>query len=181
MEHWGVYGVGVAKTTDEPRWLTPKEQRTWRGLVGLILELQGEQEAALVGGHGITEGEYGVLVYLSEAPDRRLRMCDLAQELRLSPSGLTRRIDGLTKLGFVTREPSREDRRAMLAVLTDDGMAKLIAAAPTHVRAVRASLIDHLSPQDLRALGDIVERARESRDREGYARIQRGSATSSTV
>lgn len=155
----------MVKPTDEARWLTAVEQHTWRELVGLILELQAEQEAALVGTHGITEGEYGVLVSLSEADDRRLRMCDLAQTLRLSPSGLTRRIDGLAKQGYVTREPSADDRRVMLAVLTDDGMAKLEIAAPTHVAAVRSSLIDHLSGDDIRILGDVLDRARASRDR----------------
>ena len=92
-------------------------------------------------------------------------MCDLAQTLRLSPSGLTRRIDGLAKQGYVTREPSADDRRVMLAVLTDDGMAKLEIAAPTHVAAVRSSLIDHLSGDDIRILGDVLDRARASRDR----------------
>jgi len=144
-------------------WLSAEEQRTWRGLVQLILELQSEQEHALVDAHGITEGEYGVLVSLSEAQDRRLRMCDLAATLRLSPSGLTRRIDGLAKQGFVTREASSCDRRSMYAVLTDAGMAKLESAAPTHVQAVRRSLIDHLSPEEIRTLGDVLDRARASR------------------
>src|SRR4051794_9597395 len=62
-------------------WLSDAEQRTWRGLVQLILELQAEQESALVEAHGITEGEYGVLAMLSEAEDQRLRMCDLAGQL----------------------------------------------------------------------------------------------------
>ncbi len=144
-------------------WLSDAEQRTWRGLVQLILELQAEQESALVEAHGITEGEYGVLAMLSEAEDQRLRMCDLAGQLRLSPSGLTRRVDGLAKQGFVTREASSCDRRSMYAVLTDDGMAKLEAAAPTHVQAVRRSLIDHLTPDEVRTLGDVLDHARASR------------------
>jgi DNA-binding MarR family transcriptional regulator len=145
------------------RWLSDEEQRTWRGLVQLILELQAEQESALVDAHGISEGEYGVLVALSEVEDRRLRMCDLAGILHLSPSGLTRRVDGLAKQGFVTREASSCDRRAMYAVLTDEGMAKLEAAAPTHVDAVRRSLIDHLTPDEVRTLGDVLDHARASR------------------
>ena len=155
----------MAKVDKAPKWLTSDEQRTWRGLVQLILELQAEQEEVLVGAHGITDGEYGVLVSLSEAKDHRLRMCDLAGQLRLSPSGLTRRIDGLAKQGFVTRQPAPDDRRVQLAVLTDDGMAKLEAAAPTHVAAVRDTLIDHLSAEDLRTLDAVLERARESRSR----------------
>ncbi|MGZ4678265.1 MAG: MarR family winged helix-turn-helix transcriptional regulator [Acidimicrobiia bacterium] len=151
--------------SSDPGWLSDEEQRTWRGLVQLILELQSEQEQALVGAHGITEGEYGVLVTLSEAEDHRLRMCDLAAALRLSPSGLTRRVDGLAKQGFVTREASSCDRRAMYAVLTETGMHKLETAAPTHVQAVRRSLIDHLTPDEVRVLGDVLDHVRASRTR----------------
>jgi DNA-binding MarR family transcriptional regulator len=147
----------------EPEWLSDEEMRTWRGLVRLIVELQAEQEEALGEAHGISEGEYGVLVHLSEAEDRRLRMCDLAAVLRLSPSGLTRRVDRLVSQGLVSREASSCDRRAMYAVLTDAGLAKLEAAAPTHVRAVRRSLIDHLTPEEVRTLGDLLEHARASR------------------
>jgi DNA-binding MarR family transcriptional regulator len=156
-----------ATPAGQPEWLSDEEQRTWRGLVELILELQSEQEHALVEAHGITEGEYGVLVALSEAEERRLRMCDLAATLRLSPSGLTRRVDGLAKQGFVTREASSCDRRAMYAVLTDAGMGKLESAAPTHVRAVRRSFIDHLTQEQVRVLGDVLAEAQASRARAG--------------
>jgi DNA-binding MarR family transcriptional regulator len=153
--------------SDVVGWLTPDEMRAWRGLVDLIVPLLAEQDEALATGHGINEGEYAVLVHLSEAEGGRLRMCDLAAALRLSPSGLTRRIDGLARKGLVARAPSEEDRRVQLAVLTDDGMAKLEAAAPTHVAAVRRSLIDHLSERQLRTLAELVERAQESRHRAG--------------
>jgi DNA-binding MarR family transcriptional regulator len=153
----------MTEATTTTQWLTPEEMRTWRAMVQLIVELQAEQEEALTRDHGITEGEYGVLVHLSEADGHRLRMCDLAQALRLSPSGLTRRIDGLVRQGLVAREPSPCDRRAMLAVLTDDGMHKLEAAAPTHVAAVRESFIDHLDPKQLRALAETLESLQSSR------------------
>jgi len=92
-------------------------------------ELQAALEADLVSGFGIDGGDYGVLVNLSEAPDQRLRMCDLAARLHLSPSGLTRRLDGLVKAGYVARQPSEQDRRVTLAVLTDAGRSTLEAAA----------------------------------------------------
>lgn len=148
-------------------WLSDDEMRAWRGLVQLIVPLLAEQDEALAAQHGINEGEYAVLVHLSEADDHRLRMCDLASSLRLSPSGLTRRIDGLARKGLVERAPSAEDRRVQLAVLTDVGMAKLEEAAPTHVAAVRHSLLDHLSDRQLRNLADVVEHAQESRHRAG--------------
>lgn len=158
----------MARTpTDSSEWLTQEEMRAWRGLVQLMVELQAELETALVDAHDLTEGEYGVLVHLSESPDHRLRMCDLASALQLSPSGLTRRIDGLARQGFVTREPSSCDRRAMLAVLTDDGMKKLEAAAPTHVASVRRSLIDHLDAAQLQTLAETMEALQASRHQLG--------------
>ena len=157
------------RTADQDvRWLDPEEQRAWRSFVELLSEINEEQDEALAGSHGLRSGEYGVLVSLSEAPDQRLRMCDLAQRMRMSPSGLTRRIDGMVKHGWVAREPSAEDRRVMLAALTEDGMAKLTEAAPAHVAAVRNSLIDHLTPEDLRTLTEVIGRARASRGDAGY-------------
>ena len=80
----------MARTrTENTEWLTADEQRAWRSLVKMMAELQAELETALVDAHNLTEGEYGVLVHLSESPDHRLRMCDLASVLQLSPSGLT--------------------------------------------------------------------------------------------
>ena len=157
----------MANTSEDqappPQWLTPAEMRAWRAFIDLTTQLRAETDDALLEEHGLSEGEYGVLVHLSEAPDHRLRMCDLATALRLSPSGLTRRIDGLVKRGLVTREPSPCDRRAMLAVLTDDGMHELESAAPTHVASVRASLIDHLEPEDLDRMAELLEKVQASR------------------
>lgn len=135
------------------RWLDDDEQRAWRGLVETLAEVQATLEADLVAGHGLNLGDYAVLVNLSEAPGRRLRMCDLAQRLFLSPSGLTRRLDGLVRDGLVVREPSPEDRRVMLAVLTDDGMARMEQAAPHHVAGVRRELFDHLTRAQVVAIG----------------------------
>src|SRR5262249_59000103 len=87
--------------------------------------------------HGLTLGDYEVLVLLSEAQDKQMRMCDLASRLGLSPSGLTRRLDGLVKLGYVTRMPSTADRRVMLAAVTDHGPVALPAALGGHLPSVR--------------------------------------------
>ena len=140
-----------------PHWLDDEEMRAWRGLIEAYAELQAALEADLVSGFGIDGGDYGVLVNLSEAPDQRLRMCDLAARLHLSPSGLTRRLDGLVKAGYVARQPSEHDRRVTLAVLTDAGRATLEAAAPVHVAGVRAHFVDHLSRTQLRQLGTAFE------------------------
>src|SRR5713101_3924185 len=119
------------------QWLDDDEMRAWRGLVEVSADVHASLEAELVEGFGVTEGDYAVLVNLSEAPDCRLRMCDLAARLHLSPSGLTRRLDGLVRQGLVGREPSVDDRRVTLAVLDDAGRAVLEAAAPVHLDGVR--------------------------------------------
>ena len=110
------------------KWLTERQMTAWRTYVETVGDLSAALERDLAD-HGLTQGDYQVLVYLSEAEERSMRMCDLALRLQLSPSGLTRRLDGLVSSGFVTREPSTEDRRVMLARLTDEGSAKLRGAA----------------------------------------------------
>ena len=135
--------------TAETRWLDDDEMVAWRALVssttGLLAVLDNELQAE----HGLSLGDYEVLVRLSEAPGRAIRMSELAAELHLSPSGITRRLDGLVKAGFVERRPCPSDRRGSNAVLTASGLRKLRAAAPTHVRGVRAHFIDQLSAKDL--------------------------------
>jgi DNA-binding MarR family transcriptional regulator len=126
----------------------------WRAYI----ETYGDLIAAIerdLAEHDLTLGDYQVFVYLSEAPNRSMRMCDLADVLQLSPSGLTRRLDGLVKAGFVTREPSIEDRRVMLASLTPSGFAALKAAAPGHVASVRRHIFDHLDDEQVDALASI--------------------------
>jgi DNA-binding MarR family transcriptional regulator len=86
-----------------------------------------------------------------------MRMCDLADLLQLSPSGLTRRLDGLVKAGHVTREASTGDRRVMLATLTPSGLAALEAAAPDHVASVRRHLFDHLDDEQVDSLASIFQ------------------------
>jgi DNA-binding MarR family transcriptional regulator len=93
-----------------------------------------------------------------------MRMCDLADRLQLSPSGLTRRLDGLVQAGFVTREPSADDRRVMLARLAPAGLAALEAAAPDHVASVRRHLFDHLDDSQVEALGSIFAAVRAGLD-----------------
>lgn len=138
----------------ETKWLTPEEMAAWRTYIETYADLNAAIERDL-DGHPLTMGDYQVLVYLSEAPDRSLRMCDLADRLQLSPSGLTRRLDGLVKIGFVVREPSTEDRRVMLARITDDGFDTLRAAAPDHVASVRRHLFDQLDDEQIAAMTSI--------------------------
>lgn len=151
----------------EVDWLDDDEMRAWRGLVEVSAAVHAALEAELMAGFGFREGDYAVLVNLSEAPDRRLRMCDLAERLHLSPSGLTRRLDGLVRAGLVAREASAHDRRVSLAVLTDAGYAALESAAPVHVDGVRRHFLAHLTRAQVRQLGatfDALRRRRALRD-----------------
>ena len=142
-----------------PRWLDPVEAQAWRNFIDSSSALQHVLEEDVVP-FGLTMGDYEVLVRLSERPERRLRMCDLAGELRLSPSGLTRRLDGLVRSGLVSREPSADDRRVMLAVLTEAGYDLLVDAAPHHVEGVRRHFIDLLTPAEVAALASAFEKVR---------------------
>lgn len=146
-------------------WLDDAEMEAWRAYVETFVDLGAALEADLAV-HDLTMGDYQVLVYLSGADDRSMRMCDLATRLQLSPSGLTRRLDGLVRGGFVERRTSSEDRRVMLAVLTDDGMAKLERAAPTHVRSVRDRFIDLVERRDLAAVARSFRAVRDGLDAE---------------
>ena len=141
------------------RWLDDEEMRAWRGYIEVTGQLNIALEADL-NAHGLTSGDYQVLVYLSEAEEGRLRMCDLADSLNLSPSGLTRRLDGLVRKGMVARERNDADRRVMMAVLTQKGMDKLVSTAPHHVASVRRNLIDRLDDRQIRQLGQIFESLR---------------------
>jgi DNA-binding MarR family transcriptional regulator len=135
-------------TTTSP--VTPLDERelyVWRVFIETVVDLTNALTADFAP-HGITLGDYQVFVFLSEAPDRRMRMVDLATALHLSPSGLTRRLDGLTRDGFVVRVPSVEDKRVMLAALTERGYEKLLEAYPTHLASVRRRILDHCATTD---------------------------------
>ncbi len=141
-------------STSTERQLEPREQAAWRTFVETVDDLMAAMNKDLEP-HEITLGDYQVFVFLSEVDGHRMRMVDLASALHLSPSGLTRRLDGLTRRGYVDRVPSLQDRRVMLAVLTDKGFAKLTEAYPTHLASVRRRIFDQCSPTDVFALGRI--------------------------
>lgn len=145
-----------ASKSGDVKWLNTREMRAWRGYIETIGDLQNALEGDLAD-VGLSVGDYQVLVYLSERENARMRMCDLAGQLHLSPSGLTRRLDGLVRMGAVAREPSPEDRRATLAVLTPSGRRLLEKVAPRHVMSVREHFIDALTPTQLDVLGDVFE------------------------
>ena len=138
------------------RWLSQEEQGVWRHLLAVECRLRERLDYELRTAHGLTLGDYDVLVHLSEADNGSLRMSELASRLLLSRSGLTRRLDGLVREGLVARKACPEDRRGALAELTGGGRDRLEEAAPTHVAGVRRYVIDALG--DLTALAGGLDR-----------------------
>jgi len=140
----------------------------WRGFVETYADLISAIEFDLVGAD-MSLGDYQVLVFLSEADQHSVRMCDLAEMLQLSPSGLTRRLDGLVRAGLVARHASDTDRRVMLAVLTRQGIARLEDTAPVHVASVRRRMVDLLDRQELHAVATAFGKIRAALDAEATA------------
>jgi DNA-binding MarR family transcriptional regulator len=112
----------------------------------------------LVADHGLTINDYEVLLRLSRAPDRMMRRVDLAQQVLLTPSGITRLLDGLQRSGYVEKAACDSDARVVYAKLTDTGHEKLAAATDDHVASIRQLFGARFSDEDLRTLCDFLER-----------------------
>ena len=140
------------------RWLTEDEQQSWRAWVAASLLLQDRLNRDLQEQHGLTMADYEILVRLSESPDRRMRMSDLASTTLSSRSRLSHQVDRMVKAGLVERQACEADRRGAFAVLTDLGWETLVAAAPDHVESVRAHLVDQLTPKEFAALGAACQK-----------------------
>jgi DNA-binding MarR family transcriptional regulator len=139
-------------------WLDAEEQHAWRTLINVHGRLIAQLDTELQGAHDLSLPDYEVLAHLSETPERSLRMAELAERLLLSPSGLTRRVDGLARQGLVERRACPEDRRGTLAVLTEVGMTRLEEAAPTHAAGVRRYVVEPLRREELLGLARSLER-----------------------
>ena len=136
--------------------LTSAELSAWRVFLRAHATVVRRLEAELVAEHDLPLASYDVLVQLSEAPERRLRMTDLADRVLLSRSGLTRLADRLEREGLLTREPCPSDARGTLAVLTDGGLERLREAWPTHLRGVAQHVTSRLTPQEIAQLSAIL-------------------------
>ncbi len=141
----------------ETRWLTDDEQRAWRAYLGATRRVFEELDRELQRDAGMPHTYYTILVALSEAPDRTLRMSQLADASGSSRSRLSHAVAQLEQRGWVRRVACPEDKRGQLAVLTDEGFAALAAAAAGHVEAVRRLLVDRLTSAQLRQLRSISE------------------------
>jgi len=139
------------------RWLNTSEQQVWRSFLTATSALFESLDRQLQTDSGIPHAYYEILVRLSEAPDRTLRMRELADRSSYSRSRLSHAVSRLEGLRWVERRECTDDRRGQLAVLTDEGFDALDAAAPGHVEAVRTLLLDPLTDEQVRQLGEIAE------------------------
>jgi DNA-binding MarR family transcriptional regulator len=133
------------------QWLSPAEMAAWRTYIETTGDLMRAIEKDLAP-FGLDRGDYQLLAMLSEAPDQRLRLCDLADSLRLTRSGLTRRMEGVLKKKLVARVQSEEDGRVAYAHITPKGFDLLKTAAPKHLESVRRLMVDLLTPTEIKAV-----------------------------
>ena len=133
-------------------------------LLGAHMSATKQLNAQLVVEHGLTISDYGVLLKLAWAPNRRLRRVDLADVMSLSASGITRLLDGLERSGFVERAQCAEDRRVVYAVLTDEGLAKLRDASVSHVEQVESLFGSRFDEDEMEALVELLGKFSEARD-----------------
>jgi DNA-binding MarR family transcriptional regulator len=140
----------------EVRWLTTEEQRIWRAFLVGVQTLLSTVEGQLQRESAIPFGYYEILVRLSEAPDRSMRMSQLAEASTSSKSRLSHAVARLEERGWVERLDCEADRRGQFARLTDAGFAALASAAPSHVEQVRRSLFDRITPEQASQLSAIM-------------------------
>jgi DNA-binding MarR family transcriptional regulator len=146
------------------RWLSAAEDTAWRAYIEGSLRLNARIDADLQASAGLTTADYQVLVFLSEAPQGRLRLHELADRLAFSPSRLTYQLARMERKGLVGREPCLDDRRGSYALITAKGRELLGRAAEAHVASVRAHLLDLLDPEEIRQLGRSFSRIRAHLD-----------------
>ena len=140
------------------RWLTEEEQRAWRGLLRMTSQLNARMNRQLLQDYGVSLADYDVLVVLSEAPEGRLRVFEVADALAWEQSRVSHQLARMQRRGLVAREGCASDARGAFAVLTEAGRAAIERAAPAHVETVRQLVFDGLTQDQLAALTEITTR-----------------------
>jgi DNA-binding MarR family transcriptional regulator len=130
----------------------------WRSYLKSHASILRELDAELLAAHGMTTRDYEVLLYLAQAPDRRLPMSALATSTMLTRSGITRLVDGLVQVGWIERVACEDDARVSYARLTDVGYTKLRDAGCTHVASIRRLFLEHFTPAEINQLASLLSR-----------------------
>ena len=144
----------MAKT---PNWLNPREMKAWRSYIIASRRLLDALDVDL-DQHDLSMADYEVLALLSDAPDRKMRMSELAELAMVSKSRLSHRMKVMEKAGWVKREDCPDDKRGYFAVMTDKGFKAIAKAAPDHVESVRNRLLNHLTVKDQEDITRIFDR-----------------------
>jgi len=152
---------------EQPRWLTEDEQQTWIALAGALIKVPAALDSQLQRDAGLSYFEYLVLSWLSMAPERTARMSELADLVNSSLSRLSHVARRLERQGWLSRRPDPTDGRYTLATLSEDGWAKVRAAAPGHVETVRRIVFDPLTKTQTRLLREASARIQQATDAEG--------------
>lgn len=145
------------KNATAPKWLNPSEMKAWRRYIiasRRLLDALDEDLSA----HDLSMADYEVLAQLSDAPERTMRMSELAKVAMISRSRLSHRIKVMEREGWVRREACPEDKRGYFAIMTPKGWKAIVAAAPDHVASVRSRFLDALDREDQKALAEIFDR-----------------------
>jgi DNA-binding MarR family transcriptional regulator len=148
-------------SSSTPRWLNATEMKAWRGYIIASRRLLEALDLDL-DAHELSMADYEILAQLSDAPDRSMRMSELADVAMLSRSRLSHRMKVMEKAGWVKREPCTDDKRGYYAVMTPKGWKAIVAAAPDHVESVRSRFVDHLTKSDQVVIAEIFERVTKS-------------------
>jgi DNA-binding MarR family transcriptional regulator len=150
---------GCAVTADDAEsTLEGVALEAWRSYLQSHATILRLLDAELVSEHAITTRDYEVLLYLAQAPDRKLPMSALAESTMLTRSGITRLVDGLVAGGLIQRTACRSDARVSYAQLTDEGLAKLRSAGCTHVGSIRRLFLEHFDAEEISQLADLLSR-----------------------
>jgi DNA-binding MarR family transcriptional regulator len=155
-------GNEIPTTLDElpePDPFTPEEFAAWRGMLRVHSAVFRELDRQLLAEHGFGIDSYGVMITLVGAPARRVAIGELGLRRNLSPSGISRSVDRLVKLGLVERANNPDDGRSLLVGLTANGLRRLREAQVSHHRIVREMLLSHLDQRDLKRLAELWEKA----------------------
>ncbi len=138
--------------------LCPAELEAWRGLLRVHASVLKALDAEMEATHGLPLTSYEVLIQLADAPDHRMRMCDLADSVLLSRSGMSRLVDRLERDGLLIRCACAHDARGAFACITEAGLGLLEQARPTHVAGIRRRFLAQFDEDELRALGQYWDR-----------------------
>lgn len=142
----------------ETRWLTATEQRAWRGFLTMQAQLTAQLGRQLQTDSELSHADFSVLVQLTDVPDGRVRVFELARALQWEKSRLSHHLGRMQKRGLIGREECPSDARGAFIVLTPEGRTAIEAAAPRHVAAVRRLMFDVLSAEQVEVLLQISEK-----------------------